>query len=148
MTFIWKDPDDDKTYEMRYVVTQGAHEGPEYVEWRVKPDVETTGKAYEVKWHRLPPWAMPPQEALDYWHGPLITSFNENQEGTILAMRDESELALCLNFYADAELFFADLTEYIAVSNPDGDEVKPGDIIKVDNAKPVDMQALREWVLG
>jgi hypothetical protein len=76
-TFEWNDPDDGQTYEMRYIVTQSEDEGPEYVEWRVKPKVKTAGKAYEVRWEKLPPWATPPEEAIEYWHG-KVSKFDPN----------------------------------------------------------------------
>jgi hypothetical protein len=61
--FEWTNPDDDgQIFEMRYVVTQFADEGPEYVEWREKGN---------EAWNALPPFAMPPDEAMKMWHGEL-----------------------------------------------------------------------------
>jgi len=123
MTFVWEDPDDGNTYEMRYIVTQTEDEGPEYVEWRLAPEDPNDPDA-QLRWRKLPPWAMPPQEAIEFWHGP-VKSYGE---AILLVMKPDSPAALCVD--EKGELFATDLTLFTNVSNPDGDEVKVGDIIK------------------
>jgi hypothetical protein len=71
-TYIYEDPDDGQTYELRYIVTQFDDEGPEYVEWRMLED------GIENAWHRLPPWAMPPEEAIEFWHGKVKKPIDHN----------------------------------------------------------------------
>ena len=66
--FKYVDPDDGLAYEMNYVVTQSDDEGPEYVEWRLDPAMAGSLEM-DTSWKRLPPWAMPPEEAIEYWHG-------------------------------------------------------------------------------
>jgi hypothetical protein len=66
--FKYVDPDDGLAYEMTYVVTQSPDEGPEYVEWRLDPS-QAGSLEMDTSWHRLPPWAMPPEEAIEFWHG-------------------------------------------------------------------------------
>jgi len=105
--FTWHDPDDDVIYEMRYVVTQSDDEGPEYVEWRVKPEMAgSLGKAAEYVhgdggWMKLPPWATPPDEAMEHWHGKVtkidrLTSsdFNDLLGATYRLMKDLKRLGL------------------------------------------------------
>ena len=146
--FTWHDPDDDVIYQMNYVVTQSDDEGPEYVEWRVNP--QQAGSLKEASkydksqdgWHRLPPWAMPPQEALDYWHGAV-----DHRQGVIVAMKKNDRNALCLDY---AGLYFADLTLFTNVSDPDGDEVSPGMTVEVglEATRPLDdPEKAREWLL-
>src|SRR5215472_10789120 len=86
--FEWTDPDDGILYELNYVVTQHEDEGPEYVEWRISPRMAGSLKKHAESmhgdgWHRLPPWAMPPEEAMEHWHGKVIRS---HAEGVILIM--------------------------------------------------------------
>jgi len=141
--FEWTDPDDGKVYEMRYIVTQHESEGPEYVEWREKPMAERD----LTMWHKLPPFAMPPQEAMEHWHGPVIRWWDEVQQGVILAIKDdgrEEYNALCVN--EKCELFWADLTVFENISDPDGDQVSPGMVIKTNHALEVKgPDLLREW---
>jgi hypothetical protein len=66
--FIYEDPDDNITYEMNYIITQSDDEGPEYVEWRISPRMAGS-ESMDTTWHRLPPWATPPEEAIEFWHG-------------------------------------------------------------------------------
>lgn len=77
--FEYTDPDDGILYEMRYVVTQSPDEGPEYIEWRVSPKV--AGSVYMPDWQRLPPWAMPPKEAMEHWHGEMKSKALEETDG-------------------------------------------------------------------
>lgn len=68
--FEYTDPDDGVVYEMRYVVTQSPDEGCEYVEWRISPRMAGS-LGLDVSWKRLPPWATPPKEAMEFWHGEI-----------------------------------------------------------------------------
>src|SRR5215831_7403219 len=63
--FKYVDPDDGLAYEMNYIVTHGD-EGPEYVEYRLDPS-QAGSLEMDTSWHRLPPWATPPQEAMEFW---------------------------------------------------------------------------------
>ena len=66
--FKYVDPDDGLAYEMSYIVTQSDDEGPEYVEYRIDPAMAGSANL-DTSWKRLPPWAMPPEEAIEFWHG-------------------------------------------------------------------------------
>jgi len=147
--FIWDDPDDGLRYVMRYVVTQHEDEGPEYVEWRYANSNDP--------WQKLPPWATPPAEAMEFWHGPvitheLVTEFPKTGEGCILVMKDgplstdTGTDALCIT--ENMLLFWADLAEFTFVSHESGeDEVAPGDVIKTLHPHWVEgARQLRDWL--
>jgi hypothetical protein len=57
--YTWTDQDTGTEYEMNYVVGQSPNER-DYVEWRIKG---------LMTWQELPPFAMPPDEAMELWHG-------------------------------------------------------------------------------
>ena len=150
-TFEYVDPDDGFVYELNYIVTQHDDEGPEYVAFRVKPSVAgSLGKAAEYVqdssgWTKLPPWATPPQEAIDFWHGEVKKA--DHRQGVIVAMRDDDTEALCSDFDG---MYFADLQFFTNVSEPDGDFVAPGMVVEVglEATRPVtDPEIIRTWML-
>jgi hypothetical protein len=118
--FQYEDPDTGITWELNYIVTQGD-EGPEYVEYReMSPDK----LAAATNWQRLPNWAMPPEEAIEFWHG-----LTRHRCGVIVAMNPSDLNALCMD---NDGLYFADLTLFSNVSHPDGDQVSPGMVVEVE----------------
>jgi len=144
--FVWTNPDvPNEVYEMRYIVTQFPSEDQEYVEWRLKSEDPDDPDA-QTRWQKLPPFAMPPQEAIEYWHGPVIKWWDENQQGIIVAMAEDKSDVLCVN--PEGTLFTTELVEFEFVDNEDhGDEVKPGDVIKVGHAREIlGPEMLREWL--
>jgi len=83
--FKYVDPDDGLAYEMSYIVTQSDDEGPEYVEYRIDPTMAGSANL-DTSWKRLPPWAMPPEEAIEFWHGvPSKIDLNANNDLNDLA---------------------------------------------------------------
>jgi hypothetical protein len=143
--FEWADPDDGLVYEMAYIVTQGKDEGHEYVEYRLSP--RQAGSAeMDTTWRRLPPWAMPPEEAIEFWHG-SVSSY-EPTVGIIIAMKDgdpEHRDALCLDRMGDP--FWADLASFENISNPHGSEVSPGMKIRAHATFCQDVNAIRAWLV-
>jgi len=150
--FQYIDPDDGVVYEMNYVVTHTPSEGREYVEWRVNPrsagslaEASKYDQVHKGGWHRLPPWASVPEEAMAYWHGEVKT---DHRQGVIVAMSNNSTEALCADWDG---MYIADLQLFTNVSDPDGSEVSPGMVVEVglEATKPLtDPEAIRTWMLA
>ena len=85
---------------------------------------------------------MPPEEALEHWHGSVTTY--EQVEGIIVAMRETE--ALCLDMFGDP--FWADLSFYTNISHPDGDEVSPGMRIRAHAKYAHDIHSIHKWLLS
>lgn len=57
--------DEGTNWEIVYVVTQTAAEGPEYIQFR---------QVGETEWTRLPGWALVSKAIMEHFHGPVIGS--------------------------------------------------------------------------
>jgi hypothetical protein len=79
--FEWTDPDEGTVWEMYYDVPQGGEGTRESVQYRVKGT---------NTWWELPPFAMPPDEAMEEWHGTVKRSRLSEEDG--LTMDDFNDL--------------------------------------------------------
>jgi len=96
--FNYVDPDDGLAYQLNYIVTQSDEEGCEYVEYRLNPSMAGSLEM-DTSWKRLPPWAMPPEEAIEFWHGTVSkidrntsSDFNDLLGATYRLMKDLKRL--------------------------------------------------------
>jgi hypothetical protein len=134
----WEDPDDGQIYHIAYMVPQGDTDEREHMVWR---------KLGSTEWHVLPPFAEPIKEVAEHFFGPLISITKpETREGIIVSM---SESDVLIADY-DGHLHVADLAEFEFIDGENhGDEVKPGDVIRVRFAEFIEgPKQLREWLKG